>query len=310
MPTSRLRFVAWTHSEPRFPRNVTTSRLTTPVGRERITAGVADAYGPRGAQTVGDQAAPGGDAHGGHSTSDPHRLARSVYGLAQGRGTASLRILDLGVIGGAWLLAFLAGFGGAPTFNVRQWILYLLIPTATQLIFNQCVGLYGPVWRYASIEEAMRVVAAVVGGTVIATLDLAWVSNVRGVTLPLLSAPPLAALLILLGCGGIRFQARLFALERQRDGKSARHRTLIVGATDEGLELALELSHRAYSGDVIIGFVDDNQETAGRTLCGKRVLGTTDDIGRIRESERVDRILIALPDASRDRLRGIVSHAL
>ena len=33
-------------------------------------------------------------------------------------------------------------------------------------------------------------------------------------TLPILTAPPVAALLILLGCGGIRFQARLFALEQ------------------------------------------------------------------------------------------------
>ena len=78
----------------------------------------------------------------------------------------------------------------------------------------------------------------------------------RDVPLPFrlgLTAPPVAALLILLGCGGIRFQARLFALERQRDGKTTRLRTLIVGATDAGVALALELEGRAFGDSLEIG---------------------------------------------------------
>ena len=55
-------------------------------------------------------------------------------------------------------------------------------------------------------------VAAVSAGIFVSTFELAWYADVRHMTLPLLSAPPVAALLILLGCGGIRFQARLFAL--------------------------------------------------------------------------------------------------
>ena len=140
-------------------------------------------------------------------TSDPHRLARCVYGIARGRGTTSLRVLDLGVSGAAWLLGYLAGFAGSTPFGARGAIPYLLIPIATQLFFNQVIGLYGPVWRYASVEEAVRVVAAVCAGIFVSTFELAWYADVRHMTLPLLSAPPVAALLILLGCGGIRFQA-------------------------------------------------------------------------------------------------------
>jgi FlaA1/EpsC-like NDP-sugar epimerase len=94
-------------------------------------------------------------------------------------------------------------------------------------------------------------------------------------TLPLLTAPPVAALLILLGCGGIRFQARLFALERQRDGRSTRLRTLIVGATDQGVALALELERRTFSDSVVVGFVDDDAQLVGRSVRAMRILGTT-----------------------------------
>ena len=109
-------------------------------------------------------------------------------------------------------------------------------------------------------------VAAVSAGIFVSTFELAWYADVRHMTLPLLSAPPVAALLILLGCGGIRFQARLFALERQRDGRSTRVRTLIVGATDPGVALALELERRTFSDSVVVGFVDDDVQLVGRSV--------------------------------------------
>src|SRR5207244_12002099 len=72
---------------------------------------------------------------------------------------------------------------------------------------------------------------------------------------------PIAALLILVGCGGIRFQARLFALERQRVGRSNRLRTVIVGAGDLGVALALELNGRALADSTVVGFVEDRKST-------------------------------------------------
>ena len=67
---------------------------------------------------------------GPNGAPDPHRLARSVYGVARGRGTASLRVLDFGVILTAWLLGYLAGFGGSTHLPARSFLLYLLIPIA------------------------------------------------------------------------------------------------------------------------------------------------------------------------------------
>jgi FlaA1/EpsC-like NDP-sugar epimerase/dTDP-4-amino-4,6-dideoxygalactose transaminase len=233
-----------------------------------------------------------------------------VYGVAQGRGTTSLRVLDFGVIGTAWLLAYLAGYAGVLPFGVRGFIPYLLIPIVVQLFINQVVGLYGPVWRYASVEEAVRVVAAASVGVFASTFALAWYGDVQNRTLPLLTAPPVAALLILLGCGGIRFQARLFALERQRDGKSTRLRTLIVGATDAGVALALELEGRTFGDSVVVGFVDDDSQLVGRSVRALRVLGTTQDLEEVCRTERIDRVVIALPDASRERRSEIEARAL
>ena len=156
--------------------------------------------------------------------------------------------------------------------GTRRLIPFLLIPVATQLFFNHLAGLYGPVWRYASVEEALRVVGAVAGGLFVSVFELAWYADLRGTRLPLLSAPPIAALLMLLGCGGLRFQARLFALERERTGKN-RLRTLIVGAGDSGAGLARELTQRRSTDSLPVGFVDDDRMKHGHRLANVPVLG-------------------------------------
>ncbi len=245
----------------------------------------------------------------GAGTEQSH-VAQRVYRVAHGRGNASLWILDAGVVTAAWLLGILAGFDGAIPFGVRHTAAIILIPVVTQLLFNRLAGLYGPIWRYASVDEAARVLGAIAAGTVIATLELAWLSDIIGGQVPLLSAPPIAALLILLGCGGIRFQARLFALERQRARTGRVLRTLIVGAGDPGAALAQEFRRQNDTEIRLIGFADDNPRLVGRSVHGLPVLATIDELEQVCNKESIDLVLIALPDAPRDHVQAIVESAL
>ena len=160
-------------------------------------------------------------------------------------------------------------------------------------------------WRYASVEEAARVVFAVAGGAIASTIELIILDHFSGTTLPVFTTPPVAALLVLLGCGGIRFQARLFALERQRATKSEnRLRTLIVGSGDPGAALARELTSGLQGDTHVVGFIDDNPELRGRSVRGLRVLGTTDDLEAVCQKHSIDRVLIALPERAARRDPG------
>ncbi|MGH9025872.1 MAG: hypothetical protein ACRDWD_07135, partial [Acidimicrobiia bacterium] len=146
-----------------------------------------------------------------------HDLPRAVYQFSHRYDTAILVLLDAGVITGAWVLAYLAGLeADIPSGAVDGIALFVASAVVTQLVVNRFAGLYGPVWRFASVQEAVRVVVAVGVGSAIAAMELVALSRVTDAPSPVLSAPPIAALLMLLGCGGIRFQARLFALERRR----------------------------------------------------------------------------------------------
>jgi FlaA1/EpsC-like NDP-sugar epimerase len=243
---------------------------------------------------------------------DGGRLPRTVYGWAQRVENLSLQVLDVGIIAAAWCLAYGAGFEfQVPAGAARHATWFIGLPLIIQILANRMAGLYGPIWRYASVEEGARVIAAVAAGAVLSLVSLTVVSQVTGFQLPLLTAPAVAALLMLLGCGGIRFQSRFFALERQRTTDHRQVRSVIVGAGSAGVALAYELNHTdAGRGVAVVGFIDDDRGLANRSLRGIPVLGTTLELGQICRHHRVDRILIALPEASTEHHKAVVSRAL
>jgi FlaA1/EpsC-like NDP-sugar epimerase/dTDP-4-amino-4,6-dideoxygalactose transaminase len=241
-----------------------------------------------------------------------HELPTTVYRWARRRENLSLVLIDVGIVSAAWLLAVAAGFeADVPADVIDRLVLVVGPPILLQLVVHWAVGLYGPVWRYASIEEAARVMAAVAAG-IFAAFGWFWLlDDITTLTLPLLTAPPVAALLILIGCGGVRFQSRLFALERQRTRAAKSVRAMIVGAGSPGAALAYELSHTDSGRDVqVVGFIDDDARLHGRSLRGIPVLGGTGELEELCRRHRVDRILVALPDAGREQTKPIVDRAL
>ena len=241
-----------------------------------------------------------------------HELPTTVYRWARRRENLSLVLIDVGIVTAAWLLALAAGFeADVPSDVVERALLVVGPPIVVQIGVHWAAGLYGPVWRYASIEEAVRVMAAVAAG-MFAAFGWLWLLNdATTLTLPVLTAPPVAALLILVGCGGVRFQSRLFALERQRTRAAKSVRALIVGAGSPGAALAYEISHTDSGRDVqVVGFVDDDARLHGRSLRDIPVLGGTGDLEGLCRRHRIDRILIALPDAGREQTKPIVDRAL
>ncbi len=257
----------------------------------------------------------GGDARRESTSVDARsRIPRAVYRFARRVDATGLGLLDAGVITGAWLAALFAGYEGDLTTEFGdQAVFYFVLglPIVTQLIANRLAGLYGPIWKYASIEEATRVVVAVGGGAALSTLELTILAQLNDTTLPIFTSPPIAALLILLGCGGIRFQARLFALERQNVRGNGHIRTIIVGTDSSGVALARELHADDANGHLrLLGFVDGDRSLSHRSIHGLPVLGATADLEHICREHSVDRLLIALSHKGRDETKSVVDLAL
>ena len=239
------------------------------------------------------------------------RLPSAVYRAARQTEGLPLALLDYGAAVGAWSLAIMASLIAGNDQNASAHLIWMIaLAGLVQLVGHRLAGMYGPMWQYASVVEATRVVVGVLGGALLATISLALTAMSVGADVPLLTAPPLASLLVLIGCGGIRFQARLFAVERIATLDDAGLRTVIVGVGPSGAALAHELTTTEAGRNVtVIGFVDVDDGLAGRSIRGLPILGTIDQLEEICVGYRIDRVLITT-STEQPEVRSILSRAL
>jgi FlaA1/EpsC-like NDP-sugar epimerase len=216
-----------------------------------------------------------------------------------------LAALDFAVLATSYLVALVLRFDGAvPPDRWSSFIRFLPLLALIQLAVNHLLGLYGQMWRYASVHEAIRVVVAgTAAGVIVAGIELAdaWLHR-----LPL-SVVVSGAILSMIGMGAIRFQSRLFALRRSAIAWAPR-RVLVVGAGDAGEMVLKDILRNASMGLEPIGLVDDDLGKVGRTMHRVRVLGRLADIASLVSSHRVEEVLFAIPSAASDVIRGVAAQ--
>lgn len=170
------------------------------------------------------------------------------------------------------------------------------------LIVFYFAGLYRRMWRYASINEVVAIINAVLLNVV---LDLAYLylANIR---LPY-SLHFINALLLLVFIGGIRFCVRMAHYYRKKvETRGTETNVLIFGAGDAGAMLAREIRQSNYSNKNLIGFIDDDDAKKNRSLFGVKVLGNRSVLGQIVEENQVREIIIAMPSIPTSVLREIM----
>ena len=237
---------------------------------------------------------------GGKSRKWSHRLARRVSTV---RADLSLAIIETALIAVSYAAALsLRFFDAGDAFPSVWWTrlgTYLPVIILVHLFFNVVFGNYGHVWRYVSIEEAVRVVAAgTATGLALISLFGLYQWLVSPVALVPLSVLILGSLLSLGGMGALRFWSRLFSNRRMNEQRVVGlSRALVVGVKGDAVHVARSQPDTEAALNVV-GFIDpDSDADRKRTLAGRPVLGDIDEVRRIAQDERIDQIVIACRDA-------------
>ena len=190
---------------------------------------------------------------------------------------------------------------------------FMLMAVALKLTAYYACGLYRRYWRYASVPEALSILAAVTFSSAILAL------LVLGLFLPQgwFSGFPRSALIIdwlcsLFFIGGIRFSVRFLGevgALKGNNGHSSQNksprRVLIVGAGDAGAMLVREMRNNPSVGMEPVGYVDDNSAKAGMRIRGLPVLGTREAIPKLVRQFKIAQVLIAMPTAPGQAIRQI-----
>jgi FlaA1/EpsC-like NDP-sugar epimerase len=216
-----------------------------------------------------------------------------------------LVLLDLACVLAAYLGSLVLRFDGS--VPVPYWDnFWTLIPVITivHLLANQIFGLYGRMWRYASVLEARKVLlAGASGGAVLALVTIVLGGRLR--LLPL-SVVIVGAGLSVMGFGAIRFESRLFAF-RRRTVLSERSRVLLVGAGDAGNMILKDLLHNPSLGLDPVGIIDDDPRKHQLVMHGVPIVGDRTATRSMIERHEVDQVLLAIPSATSDLVRDVAA---
>jgi FlaA1/EpsC-like NDP-sugar epimerase len=228
----------------------------------------------------------------------PDRIAALV------RRDWALVILDIGIVAASYLSALVLRLNGAVPRSYWQNFRWFVVVAATvHLLSNYLFGLYGQMWRYASVREARQVVLSGIFAGAVMTATAGLLTNKRFVPL---SVVILGSAASLMGFGGIRFQSRLFGL-RRRSAEIEPSRVLLIGAGDAGSMVLKDLLHNRYLGLIPVGIVDDDPRKTRLSLHGVPVLGGHAAIPTLVPRLGVDQVLLAIPSATSDLVRDVAT---
>jgi FlaA1/EpsC-like NDP-sugar epimerase len=219
------------------------------------------------------------------------------------RRDVSLAVLDLAAVFACYFVPLVLRFGGdVPDVFWRGFWFFGGLAVLVHLLFNYLFGLYGQIWRYASVQEARRVLLA--GLLSVGVIVLADISPRRH-PLPL-SVAVLGGVLAVGAFGIVRFQARLFGF-RRREVDDAPRRVLVMGAGDAGVQVVADVIANPSTGLDPVGLIDDDDRKVGRSVRGVKVLGGRSAIPVLVSSLTVDEILLAIPSATSETVRDVAA---
>lgn len=167
-------------------------------------------------------------------------------------------------------------------------------------IFYMC-GLYRGMWRFASIPDLIRIVRAVLIGT----LSIFLIVHGSHQSTPLAIYFFYSMQLILL-LSGTRILFRW--LRDYSQLLTSGQRVLIIGAGNAGEGIARDLIRMPNKQFHPIAFVDDDVTCIGREIHGIRVMGNCEKIPELVVKLDIQLILIAVPSAGSTDMRRIVNY--
>ena len=221
-----------------------------------------------------------------------------------------LALYDIVVSAGAYLVALWIRFdclySQIPHDYFAAWLKFMPVYAVVCVFVFWLFKLYQSVWRFASFSELARMGAAM--------LVLGAFYTV-GITL-LFERMPMAYYI-----GGIilqfmfsmaaRFAYRFIHLERNRLSRKQNNgelsRVMLIGAGSAGCMILRDLQNAKEVNDRVCCIIDDNRSKRGCYIDGVPIVGGREDILLNVEKYRIEKIYLAIPSASAEQRRDILS---
>jgi FlaA1/EpsC-like NDP-sugar epimerase len=200
--------------------------------------------------------------------------------------------------------------------RVAPYLPILALLLAARLGSNVWFGLYNRGWRFASVPDLERIVAATFIGSVVTFVVVYTVDFLTGATLTANFPRSFwvgEMLLAVVAFGGTRFGIRATSEWVLRSTPIAvvdRRATLLYGAGRTGVLMAGSAQRNPEAGVVPVGFLDDDTTLARGLVANLRVFGNLNALPRAVAATGAQALLITMPSAPGSAIRRVVDAAM
>ena len=230
--------------------------------------------------------------------------------------------IDMLLLVASWYAAHLVRFD----FNIPEvhWISFkkvLPLLLVVKLVCFYLFDLYRGMWRYTSIGDLLNIIKA---ASISSLLIICWVLFRTGFIGYPRSVFIIDWSLTILVISGFRLSVRLY-FDVLREDKPWRvviqmlfkplikkhtdsNRLVIIGAGDCGEKIYREIHDNVRLPYEVVGFLDDDVSKVGMKIHGIPILGSIRDIEVWAKNLKADEALIAIPSATSQQMRQIVTH--
>lgn len=214
-----------------------------------------------------------------------------------------------GLVWFSFWLSFILRFEFHPA--PEYWVVFhsrLLLLVPVKLAVFRFFGLYSGIWRYVSITDMWNIFKGNLAATGVFLVCEVILFRLQGFPRSILIIDALVCILLMAGLRVATRLAREFLARRCAGGDGTPlRRILIVGAGEAGLLLLGEYQRNPCMG-VVVGFIDDDRFKQKTSIAGIDVLGYRHDIPRVVKDRSVDEIILAIPSAEGETVRGILAY--
>ncbi|MFZ7131646.1 MAG: polysaccharide biosynthesis protein [Eubacteriales bacterium] len=181
---------------------------------------------------------------------------------------------------------------------------FLFVTLIIKIILFYVFNIYNTLWKYASIEELMKIIAVNILGSLVSYKIFTMIDST--ITIYFVMG---IFLLDIIFTGGIRVAYRTVRRIKNYSQFSVKtSNVIIVGAGAGGATIMQEYKNNPILDSRLIGFVDDDSNKRGKYINGLKILGKVKDIESIVREYKVDEIVIAMPSVSRKRIKQIITE--
>lgn len=221
-----------------------------------------------------------------------------------------LPLIDIVLLHLAFLTSLLIRYDGSFSSIHRVYIehytslLFITILIVTKILTFVIFKLYKSLWRYASIEEGLRIIGAVIVGNLL-FISCLYFFEIRFPRSVFLLTPILDIVFI----GGTRFNYRMLRHLHTKTFKKkdpSYKNVLIVGGGEAGAMVIRELHNHANLKMTPIVIIDDDVKKHRQQINGVPIVGGRDIIKTAVASYSIDIIIIAIPSAPPLEVRHLI----